>query len=96
LQRHWNATKITGELACSTRCFNRTVYVCRIKKVVAWNPCIKASDYQFITSKGRTQVATGADSKVTRPHGWMRGAELHTSNPVRCHPRECGSRIAER
>ena len=96
LQRDGHPPKFTGEFACCARRFDGSVCMRGINEVFAWNPRINTSDHQFITRERGPEIAPCANAKITRTHGWMRGAQLHTRNAVRCHPAEgCGG-IAKR
>ncbi len=96
LQRDRHTTKFTGEFTCCTRRFDGSICVRRINEVFAWDPRVNTSDHQFIPRECGAKIAPGADTKIARTHGWMRGTELHARNTARCHPCEgCGG-IAKR
>ena len=96
LQRDRHAPKFTGEFTCCTRRFDGSVCIRRINEVFTWDPRVNTSDHQFIPRERGAKIASCADTKIARTHGWMRGAQLHAPNAARCHPGEGCRGIAKR
>ena len=96
LQRDRHTTKFTGEFTCCTRRFDGSVCIRRINEVFTWDPRVNTSDHQFIPRERGAKIASCADTKIARTHGWMRGTQLHTRNAARCHPGKGCRGIAKR